>query len=83
MSVTASVSEVEMNFRHYHDCALFEPVRVTRDCRETVYIVSAEVYREMKRAQRDRIASADLTDGELALIEAAEIPAEYSYITDE
>lgn len=83
MSVTGSVSEVERNFERYHDCALSEPVRVTRDGRETVYIVSANVYREMKRAQREALASVDLTDDELALIEAAEIPAEHRHAIDD
>ena len=77
MSETASSSEVQKNFGAYHDRALSEPVRVTKYGRETVYIVSAKTYHELKQAQREAIASADLTDAELALIEAAEIPAEH------
>ena len=83
MSNTASASEVQKNFGVYHDRALSEPIRVTKYGRETVYIVSAKAYHEMKRAQRDAIAAADLTDAELALIEAAEIPAEHRYALDE
>lgn len=79
MSVTVSASEVERNFERYHDRALSEPVRVIKDGRETVYIISARVYREMKRAQRDSLASADLTDDELALIDTAEIPAAHRH----
>lgn len=83
MSVTISASEVVRDFARHHDCALSGPVRVTKDGRETVYIISAEAYREMKRAQRDVLASADLTNDELVLIETAEIPAEHHYLQDE
>ena len=83
MSNTASASEVQKNFGAYHDQALSEPVRVTKYGRETVYIVSAKTYHAMKQAQRDAIASADLPDAELALIEAAEIPPGHRYALDE
>lgn len=79
MSNTASASEVQKNFGAYHDRALSEPVRVTKYGRETVYIVSAKIYHEMKQAQRTALAVADLTDAELALIEAAEIPSAHRY----
>lgn len=82
MSNTASASEVQKNFGAYHDRALSEPVRVTKYGRETVYIVSAKTYHEMKQAQREAIASADLSDAELAAIEAAEIPAAHRYTLD-
>ncbi len=83
MPKTASASEVQKNFGAYHDRALSEPVRVTKYGRETVFIVSAQTYHEMKRAQREALASADLTDAELSLIEAAEIPTEHRYTGDE
>ncbi len=51
--------------------------------RETVYIVSAKTYHKLKQAQRETIATADLTDAELALIEAAEIPAKHRYAIGE
>lgn len=80
MSNTASASEVQKNFGAYHDQALSEPVRVTKYGRETVYIVSAKTYHQMKQAQRESIAAADLTEAELALIDAAEIPAKHRYV---
>ena len=82
MSATATSSDVQKNFGAYHDRALSEPVRVTKYGRETVYIVSAKTFHEMKQSQREAIASADLSDAELALIEAAEIPAEHRYSLD-
>lgn len=82
MSTTASASDVQKNFGAYHDRAMSGPVRVTKYGRETVYIVSAQTFHEMKQAQRDAVASADLSDAEVALIEAAEIPAEHRYSLD-
>ena len=82
MSTTVTSSDVQKNFGAYHDRALSEPVRVTKYGRETVYIVSAKTFHELKQSQREAIASADLTDAELALIEAAEIPAEHRYSLD-
>jgi PHD/YefM family antitoxin component YafN of YafNO toxin-antitoxin module len=83
MGVTASASEVQKNFGAFHDRALSAPVRVTKYGRETVYIVSAETFHAMKQAQREAVAAADLTDDEMALIEAAEIPAAHRYSVDQ
>ena len=80
MAVTAPASEVQKNFGSYHDQALTgEPVRVTKYGRETVYIVSAKTFHELKQAQRQALAASDLSTAELALIAAAEIPAEHRY----
>jgi len=81
--ITASASEVQKNFGSYHDRALVEPVCVTKYGRETVFIVSADTYHALKQAQRQSIASADLTDEEVALTEKAEIPAEHRYSLDD
>jgi len=82
MSITASATDVQKNFGAFHDQALSAPVRVTKYGRETVYIVSAATFHALKQAQREAVASADLTDEEMALIEAAEIPAEHRYSLD-
>ena len=58
-------------------------MRVTKYGRETVFIVSAQTFHRMKQAQGEAIASADLTDDEMASIEAAEIPAEHRYTVDD
>lgn len=83
MATTVSASAVQKNFGVYHDRALSEPVRVTKYGRETVFIISATTFYQMKRAQRETIASIDLTDEEITLIEAAEIPAEHRYIIED
>lgn len=80
MAITAPASEVQKNFGVYQDRAMTgEAVRVTRYGRETVYIVSARTFHELKQGQRQAVSTADLTEAEMALIEAAEIPAERRY----
>ena len=83
MAVTAAASEVQKNFGAYHDRAMSEPVRVTKYGRETVFIVSAKVFHALKQAQREALAATDLTDDEMAAIEAAEIPPEHRYRLDD
>ncbi|MBV9510948.1 MAG: type II toxin-antitoxin system prevent-host-death family antitoxin [Caulobacteraceae bacterium] len=79
MSITAAASDVQKNFGAFHDKALAEPVRVTKSGRETVYIVSAETFHRLKQGERQAIAAADLTDREIADIEAAAIPPAHRY----
>ena len=79
MSITAASSDVQKNFGAYHDRAMSEPVRVTKYGRETVYIVSAQTFHALKQGKREAVAATDLSQDELALIGAAEIPAEHRY----
>ncbi|MBA4794421.1 MAG: type II toxin-antitoxin system Phd/YefM family antitoxin [Phenylobacterium sp.] len=79
MPVTASAGEVENNFAAFHDLALSAPVRVTREGRETVYIVSAETFHWLKQSERAAPASEDLSEAEVAANTAAEIPPEHRY----
>jgi hypothetical protein len=79
MTKTASASDVQRDFGAFHDEALVEPIRVTKYGRETVYIVAAKTFHELKQAQRRSLAAADLSEAELAAIEAAEIPAEHRH----
>lgn len=73
MPITAPAFELQKNFRCYQDLALTgETVRVTMYGRETVYIVSAKTFHELKRGQRQAVGTADIIKAEVALIEAAE-----------
>ena len=83
MSTVVTATDVKKDFGRYDGLAPAEPVRVTKYGRESVYIVSAKTYHDLKQAQREAIASADLSEAELALIEAAEIPEEQRYSLDQ
>lgn len=79
MSISAPASKVQKSFGAFHDRALREPVRVTKYGRETVYIVSARTFHELKQAHRSAVASRDLSNEEAALIARTEIPPEHRY----
>ena len=76
MSTTVPASEVEKDFAVYHDRALTEPVRVTREGRETVYIVSAEMFRRLGLAGEGRVwDAASMATEEFTVQQAADILA--------
>lgn len=84
MCLSAPASEVQLNFSAWHDKALAgEAVRVTRNGRETVYIVSAAAFHALKQARRDALAAAELTDEEYEAIDKAEIPSGERYSLDD
>lgn len=82
MSLSIPATEIQKNFGLYHDKALTSPVKVTKYGRETVYIVSADTFHEMKQAQRKAIAASDLSDEAMSLIMNAEIPVGEQYTAE-
>ena len=78
MAVTVTRAEARNDFDAVHDRALKEPVRIT-DGKETVYVVSAEIYHALRQARRRSLSVEELTDAEAALIERADVPREYAY----
>ena len=83
MTINVTSAEVQKDFEAFHDRALIEPVQVSRGGKDSVVIVSAEQFRALRQTWRRVIAVEDLTDAEIALIEKAEIPAEYRYHSSE
>lgn len=79
MSKSVAASDIQKDFDLWHDRALQEPVQVTRNGRETVYLVSAETFNQLWASYRRVGSTTDLTDAEVALIDEAKIPAEYDY----
>jgi hypothetical protein len=79
MPASVAASDVQKNFGRWHDRALSEPVQVTKYGRETVYLVSAETFRAMWSCYRRAVRAEDLTEEEIALIEASEIAPEDAY----
>jgi prevent-host-death family protein len=74
---SAAATEVQKNFGAFHDRALAAPVRVTKYGRETVYIISAQMFHELKQGQRQSIAAVDLSEDDMSRIATAEIPLEH------
>jgi prevent-host-death family protein len=78
-----STADFIKNYGALADKALTEPVTITKNGRDRLVVVSAEEYQRLKRRDRRVIGVEEITDKELALIEAAEAPAEYAYLDAE
>lgn len=79
MTATVTASEAQKNFGLWHDRSQKEPVRITKHGRETAYLVSAETFHELWSSYRKPLGVTDLTDAEMSLIEAADVPQEHAY----
>lgn len=72
--IKVGAAEFQRNIGHYQDVALTQPVAVTRNGRERTVMISVEEYRRLKRRDREVLVSEDLTEGDLAAIEASRAP---------
>lgn len=78
-----STADFIKNFGVLADQALSEPVRITKHGRDRLVMVSAAEYDRLKRRDRQVFRAEELPDEVLALIAAAEIPAEAAAFDDE
>jgi prevent-host-death family protein len=81
--VRISTADFIKNFGVLADQALSEPVRITKHGRDRLVMVSAAEYDRLKRRDRQVFRAEELPDEVLALIAAAEIPAEAAAFDDE
>ena len=65
------------------DRALNEPVTITKNGRDRLVLLSVDEYARLKRRDRRALAAEELTEAELALIAAAEAPAEHAHLDAE
>ena len=76
MSVVTS-AEFQRKLGLYQDKALAEPVTITRNGRERLVLLSVEEYRRLKRRDRRVFSIDEITDEQLAAVEAARVPDEH------
>ena len=79
MAATVTASDLQKNFGLWHDRSMQEPVQITKHGRESAYLVSAQTFHDLWASYRRSIDVLDLSDAEMALILAAEIPADRVY----
>lgn len=82
MSVVTS-AEFQRNLGLYQDKALAEPVTITKNGRERLVLLSVEEYQRLKRRDRRAFKTEDMTDEQLAAVEAAQVPERHRYLDDE
>jgi hypothetical protein len=78
-----STAEFIKSYGTIADRALIEPVTITKNGRDRLVVISAEEYDRLRRRDRRVIVAGELTDEEVALFAAAEVPAEYAYLDEE
>jgi PHD/YefM family antitoxin component YafN of YafNO toxin-antitoxin module len=65
------------------DQALNEPVTITKNGRDRLVLLSVDEYARLKRRERRALAAEELTEAELELIAAAEVPAGHAQLDAE
>jgi len=74
--IKVSAAEFQRNIGRYTDAAMTQPVVMTRNGRERTVTLSIEEYRRLKRRDRQVLSIDDLTEEDVAAIEASEPSAE-------
>lgn len=72
--------------KHYGrlaDRALSEPLTITKNGHDRLVVLSANEYERLKRREQRIVSAGELTDAEVALVAAAEVPAEQAHLYDE
>jgi prevent-host-death family protein len=82
-AVTVTAAEFHRNVGVYQDMALTRPVAITKNGRERTVLVSAEEYHRLKRRDRQVLGLGDLTDADIAAIEASRVDPKYDHLNEE
>jgi len=82
-----SSKEFQRNFGRYQDEALVEPLSITKNGRERLVVVSAELFHELekrpKTSDRKVLHVSELSDSDLEAIENAEMPEAFNVLNKE
>jgi PHD/YefM family antitoxin component YafN of YafNO toxin-antitoxin module len=82
MGETVHVAKVRKNFELYQDPALPTPVTVTRHGRPAVVILAAAEYERLRKLDRQALSITELSESDIAAIEAARTPKDKRYPSD-
>ena len=81
--VRVTTAEFIKNYGSLADQALSEPLTITKNGRDRLVLVSVAEYERLKRRDRRAIWAGELTEGEIALIAAADVPAGHEHLDAE
>jgi len=73
MASTVTAAQVSKNFGAYQDAAVREPVVITKNGRPRTVLMAYEDYLRLSKRDRRVQRTADLSEAEIAAVEAAEI----------
>jgi prevent-host-death family protein len=83
MNEAVSAAEVRQHFDRYQDQALRNPVTVTRRGKPPVVILAADEYERLRQLDRQALSIHELSDADIAAIEATRIPEDKRYHSDD
>ncbi|MEA2740510.1 MAG: hypothetical protein QOH05_3817 [Acetobacteraceae bacterium] len=78
-----TTAEFIKNYGALADKALSEPVTITKNGRDRLVVMSAEEYGRLMRRDRRAIQPEELSEQDLALIAAADVPPEHAHLDAE
>ena len=82
--VRVSSTEFLKGYGELSDRALVEPVTITRNGRDRLVVMSADIYEQLQRAASPRSRPIEALDAdEIAAIAAAEVPEEFAHLDQE
>jgi prevent-host-death family protein len=80
MSSTVTAAEVSKNFGAYQDAAVREPVIITKNGRPRTVLMAYEDFLRLSKRDRRIQRTVDLTDVEIAAVEASEMTPEPDHL---
>jgi prevent-host-death family protein len=80
MSSTVTAAEVSKNFGAYQDAAVREPVIITKNGRPRTVLMAYEDFVRLSKRDRRIQRTVDLTDVEIAAVEASEMTPEPDHL---
>jgi len=83
MTSTVTAAAVSKNFGAYQDAAVREPVIITKNGRPRTVLIAYEDYQRLMRRERRVELTAELTDADIAAIEASEMDPELDHLNAE
>ena len=75
-----TTAEFIENYGTLADQALSEPLTITKDGWDRLVLVSAAEYDRLRSRDRRAIWAGELTEGDMALVAAAEMPAGHDHL---
>ena len=83
MPSTVTAAEMSKNFGAYQDAAVREPVVITKNGRPRTVLMAYEDYLRLTRRERKAELTHELTEAEIAQVEAAEMAPGFEHLDAE
>lgn len=78
-----STAEFMKSYGTLADRALVEPVTITKNGRDRLVVISADEYARLKRRDRRVFQVGELTDDQIAALQAADMPTDLDHLDSE